>query len=50
MVSSCFQQGLDEGQSALRAFFQTMRRGFTPEEEQFFAAISKKSPGTSGTP
>ena len=30
------------GQAAQRTFFQAMRRGFTPEEEQVLEAISEK--------
>ena len=31
-----------DGQEAQRAFFQAMRRGFTPEEERALEAISEK--------
>ncbi len=33
---------LQEGREAQRAFFQSMRRGFTPEEELALEAISEK--------
>lgn len=33
---------LQEGREAQRAFFQAMRRDFTPEEERALEAISKK--------
>ena len=33
---------VQEGQAAQRAFFQAMRRGFTPEEERVWEAISEK--------
>lgn len=33
---------LQEGRDAQRSFFQSMRRGFTPEEERALDAISEK--------
>lgn len=33
---------LQEGREAQRAFFQSMRRGFTPEEERTLESISEK--------